>query len=346
MPSFTLNRRRLIQLAGATSAGLMIPGMAQAQNGRVIAAVFPGSWEDAYRTVLPPILSEQGVDLTVAPMLAQDQLARLMATPDNPPFDTLLMSPGQSAVAIENELIVPIDPSRLANWDLLDPSFQDPYGPIVTVEVNGIAYNPDLVPEPTGYADLFENEVYSGLVSWTGFGSNTAVMAYSQLASIYGSGPEDMQAVLDLFAGRPDHLAGVVDSTNTQISLYQQGEVAVFMASTGNIARLRGLGLSAEFAQPETGSPAAPVAIHLASNAANPDAAYAFMDAAISAAAQSQLSEQPYGIFPTNSDVELTPEIEEFVTRDMLGNLVYPDWAFINENRAEWIRTFDSIVAG
>jgi putative spermidine/putrescine transport system substrate-binding protein len=197
----------------------------------------------------------------------------------------------------------------------------------VTIEVNGIAYNPDLVPRPKGYRDLFDNPAYSGLVSWTGFGSNTAVMAYTEMAKILGSGPNDMEAVFKVFKEHPEHLKGVVDSTNHQMTLFQQGEIAVFMCSTGNVARLKSMGLKAEYVAPETGAPAAPVNIHLTKGAKNLDAAYAYMDAAI-------------------SNVALTPEIKAYVTREQLGNMVYPDWVAINKNRADWIRQFDALVAG
>ena len=100
------------------------------------------------------------------------------------------------------------------------------------------------------------------------------------------------------------------------MTLYQQGEIAVFMCSTGNVASLKSLGLKAEFVHPETGSPAAPVNIHLTKGATNPDAAYAYMDAAISKAAQDQLKVPPTEMFPTNKDVALTPGIEAYVTRE------------------------------
>lgn len=269
-----------------------------------------------------------------------------MASPGNPPYDTLLMSPGQTAVALDNDLIQKIDPSRLKNWSMLDPTFQGEYGPTVTIEVNGIAYNPDLVPRPKGYRDLFENPAYKGLVSWTGFASNTAVMAYTEIAKIYGSGPNDMEAVFKLFKEHPEQLKGVVDSTNHQMTLFQQGEIAVFMCSTGNVARLKSLGLKAEYVAPETGSPAAPVNIHLTKGSKNLDAAYAYMDAAISKAAQDALKLPPTEMFPTNKDVALTPGIEAYVTRDQLSKMVYPDWAAINKSRDEWIRKFDALVAG
>ncbi|MGO8499488.1 ABC transporter substrate-binding protein, partial [Rhizobium ruizarguesonis] len=97
------------------------PPAARAESGSMAdaatpAATFPGSWEDAYRTVLTPMVKDAGYDLTIAPAMAQDQLAKIMASPGNPPYDTMLMSPGQMAVAIEKDLIQKIDQSKLKNW--------------------------------------------------------------------------------------------------------------------------------------------------------------------------------------------------------------------------------------
>lgn len=343
------HRRRFGQIVAGVAASAMLPlslRAVAASGGTAVAATFPGNWEDAYRTVLDDILKKQGFGLTVSPAMAQDQLAKVMASPGNPPYDTLLMSPGQMTVAVDKGLIQKIDPSRLKNWNLLDPAFQGEYGPTVTVEVNGIAYNPELVPRPKGYADLFENPAYKGLVSWTGFGSNTAVMAYTEIAKIYGKGPDDMQAVFDLFRKHPEQMASIVDSTNSQMTQFQQGNIAVFMCSTNNVARLKSLGMKAEFVHPETGSPAAPVNIHLTKGSKNLDAAYAYMDAAISQFAQTKLEQPPTEMFPTNKNVELTPAIAAYITREQVKSLVYPDWNVINKNRDTWIRQFDALVAG
>ncbi|MET3899236.1 putative spermidine/putrescine transport system substrate-binding protein [Devosia sp. UYZn731] len=344
MTDFRLNRRMFGLLAAGAAASSLLPSMARASGG-LVAATFPGSWEDAYRSVLTPLVKAAGYDLTVAPALSQDQLTKVMASPGAPAFDTLLISPGQMATAIEHDLIVKIDPTRLKNWSKLAPAFQGEYGPTVTVQIDGIVYNPDLVPKPKGYRDLFENPAYAGLVSWTGFDSNTAVMAYTQIAKIFGTGPEDMDAVFKLFKDSADLRAGVTDTTNHQMALYQQGEIAVFMGSTNNVAHLKSLGLNADFVQPETGSPASPVNIHLTKGSANVDAAYAYMDAALDAGAQATFQSPPTEMFPTNADVELTPNISSVLTRDQVAGLAYPDWVSINKYRDEWTSTFIALIA-
>ena len=122
MTSLDVKRREFMQLvlsAGVTAVGgsmLLRATAARAAAGEVVAAVFPGSWEDAFQNIVAPALKETSdVDLILSPALASDQLGKMMASPGSPPYDALLMSPGQTAIAIENDLIVRVDPHLAAD---------------------------------------------------------------------------------------------------------------------------------------------------------------------------------------------------------------------------------------
>lgn len=340
-----LTRRHFTLTTVSVLAAPALIRPARAAGGAVVAAVFPGSWEDAYRTIVAPLARDAGANVTIAPALAQDQIARLMASPGQPPYDALLVSPGQTATLIEAGLIEKIDPSRLKNWDKLSPIARDEWGPFVTIEVNGIAYNPEVVDRPAGYKALFEDPQYDGQVAFIGFGSNTATMAWTEINKIYGGTYENMQPAFELIELHLPKVGAIATSGSNQMTMYQQGEIAVFMASTGNVARLRELGMPCEFVHPESGSPSVPVAIHMVKGARDPDAVYAYMDAAISAAAQTTLAEAPTAMIPTNADVPFSAVVSEYVTPEQLAAAVYPDWIAINRHRAEWTETFDRIVA-
>jgi putative spermidine/putrescine transport system substrate-binding protein len=343
--TLALTRRAFTLSALSTVAAPALIRPASAATGKVVAAAFPGSWEDAYRAIVAPLAADAGADVTIAPALAQDQIAKLMASPGQPPYDALLVSPGQTATLIEAGLIERIDPSRLRNWDRLTPAARNEWGPYVTIEVNGIAWNPEVVEKPSGYRALFEDPQYDGQVAFIGFGSNTATMAWTEINKIYGGTYENMQPVFDLIRSHLPKIGAIATSGSNQMTMYQQGEIAVFMASTGNVAKLRELGMPCEFAHPESGSPSVPVSIHLVKGAQDPAAVYAYMDAAISAAAQTQLAEAPTAMIPTNADVPYSTVVSEYVTQEQVAAAVYPDWNAINWHRAEWTNTFDRIVA-
>lgn len=341
--SAPLSRRQFQAALALIAANPLWAGRAHAASS-LVAATFPNAWEDAYRRVVAPMLAAQGTELVVAPALAQDQLAKTLASPGKPPYDALLMSPGQTTQAIAQGLIQKIDPNKLKNWDKLSPSARTEWGPNVTVEVNGIAYNPTLVPKPAGYKDLFENPAYDGKVAWINFGSNTAAMAWVQIARLYGGGEDDMAPVFALLKRHLAKIGAIASNGSQQMTLFQQGEIAVFMASTSNVSRLKSLGVPCEFVNPVSGSPAVPVTIHLTRGASDPDAVYRYMDAAISTEAQKSLALPPTEMIPTNVEVPLTAGIKSFVSEADMKKLVYPDWGKINTHRAEWTAEFDRIV--
>lgn len=345
----TLPAMKRRQIGKGIAAGLMlslISGIAHADSS-IVVATFPNTWEDSYRKIITPILAEEGIDLTIAPALTTLQIGNSLAASKAgapPPYDALLLSPGDTAVALDNDLIVKIDPSKLKNWDKLPDNFKTEYGPVVTVEFCGIGYNPDLVPEPSGYKVLFEDPAYKGFVSLGGM-SNTEIMAFSEIANIFGDGPMDFDSFFDLVKEKKDFLGPFIETTTHQMTLFQQKEIGVFMACTNNVAQLQALGVNAKFAAPETGIPAIPVVIHMTKGAKDPDAVYAYMDAAISTAAQTALTAPPIELFPTNDEVPLTDSIKRFVTKDKVGDFVYLDWVTVAKNRDEWTKTYSRIIA-
>ena len=96
----------------------------------VVVAAFPKLGKTPTAGSLRRLSRRMGTELVVAPALAQDQIAKLMANPGQPPYDALLVSPGQTADAATRGLIEKIDPTKLKNWSKLDPGRAERVGPI------------------------------------------------------------------------------------------------------------------------------------------------------------------------------------------------------------------------
>lgn len=343
--------RREIMVSGAlavAAAGMGV-GVLGATSARaateVVAAVFPGAWEDQFADVVAPVLKGEDVDLVVVGALASDQLGRMMASPGNPPYDALLMSPGQTAVARAEGLIAEVDSSMIGNWNNIAPAFRNPWGPAITIQLDGLAYNPEKVRKPEGYADLFSPD-FAGRVAFTGFKSNSAVMAWVQMAKALGGSEDDLGPLWTKLETYLPNVGAIANDMNHQQTLFQQGEIDVMIASTNNVARLKSLGVPIEFVIPAEGAPATPVSIHVANNISDErrSAVHAYMDAVISAEVQAALQEAPLGNFPVNDDVPVSAEVARYMRREDLESFVYLDWGKINEHREEWTIRFDEIV--
>uniref|UniRef100_A0ACD5GNI9 Uncharacterized protein n=1 Tax=Desertifilum tharense IPPAS B-1220 TaxID=1781255 RepID=A0ACD5GNI9_9CYAN len=55
--------------------------------GPLVVASFPGTTDSLYRETLAPIIArETGISISALPLLAFEQVARLKASPENPPL--------------------------------------------------------------------------------------------------------------------------------------------------------------------------------------------------------------------------------------------------------------------
>ena len=77
--SFKLPRRGFLAGSVGLLATPFLAGRARAA-GSVVAATFPGTWEDAYRSVVAPIEPRPASTSPIAPALAQDQIGKMMAS--------------------------------------------------------------------------------------------------------------------------------------------------------------------------------------------------------------------------------------------------------------------------
>ena len=87
----TPDRRTLLKSVGLAGAGALMPGFARAQAQTLVAATFPGTWNEAHRQVLlPAFVKRTGAKATQSIILGTDQISRLSAAKgkDSKPEDT------------------------------------------------------------------------------------------------------------------------------------------------------------------------------------------------------------------------------------------------------------------
>ena len=106
--TYRIDRRGLIGGAAALGAGLAMPSIVRAQSQTLVAATFPGTWNEADRNVISPAFkAATGAAVTQSIVLGTDQVARLTAAKGNrPPFDVAFFDAPQVIDAVRDGLIV------------------------------------------------------------------------------------------------------------------------------------------------------------------------------------------------------------------------------------------------
>ena len=180
-----VTRRQFLISAAATGAALAIGRPAHAK-GSVTAAMYPGTWEEAFRAhVTPALKSAHDVDLEMTPLFAVDQIAKAQAARGAPPFDAFVLDPGPRVTGIERGLFEKFDAKRLGNLARLPSGATDDWGVTVAAQVVGIGYNPKKLPRPKNWTDLLKDPWVSRL-GMTGFQTTYGTVSIIEIAKQFG----------------------------------------------------------------------------------------------------------------------------------------------------------------
>ncbi len=336
-------RRQLLAGAAALGGLSLLPRIAHAK-GAVTSAIYPGSWEEAYRGIVAPALKQaHGVELQMQPLFAVDQIAKARAARGNPLFDTFLLDPGPRVTAIEAGLFEKFDPSRLSHAGTLQPGMADEYGVTVAAQFVGIAYNPKKFDKPpTDWKDLFA-EPYVSRLGLTGFQTTFGTVSILEMARAFGGQGTDVEP---FFAALKQALPKIaaIGAPASMPSLFQQGQCDIMYANTQTVGTLKARGVDIEFVRPASGVITFFTTLHIAKGAQEIDNAYRFIDTVLSAPVQTQLMKGPYFMAPVSSEVQLDGSLPLKSLAEMSG-MVQHDWKQINPLRAGWIERFNREVA-
>jgi putative spermidine/putrescine transport system substrate-binding protein len=336
-------RRQLLAGAGAAGGLSLLPHAAWAK-GNVTAAMYPGSWEEAFRSIVAPALKKaHNVDLDMQPLFAVDQIAKVKAARGAPPFDVFVLDPGPRITGINDGLFEKFDASKLPNRDKVAPYLVDEWGVGVAAQFVGIGYNPKKFPAPPkGWADLFK-EPYVSRLGLTGFQTTFGTVSIIEMAKIFGGSETNVEPFFTEIKKVLPKIAAI-SAPAPMPGLFQQGQCDIMYTNVQTVGTLRARGVDIEFVRPETGTVAFFTTMHLAKGASESANAYKYIDTVISKGAQEALMKPPYFLAPVNKDVPLDASIP-LKTLDEMDKFVRHDWSKINPLRAGWIERFNKEVA-
>lgn len=225
---------------------------------------------------------------------------------------------------LENDLLAPIDTSKLSNWESLAPTFRDANG--VTVDGNvimvpvssgphGIIYSTKDFPDGVdSYAALFD-PTNKGKVALDG-GWLTA-LADTALAS----GNKDPIAMTDAQVGemkdkiiaalRDGQFRTISHSDSDQANLFKSGEIVLADGGRGTAEQINSDDGAVTWVAPTEGTLSWVCGLGISADAANTDAAYAFINDYIGTATQAVVGDLGYVITNPTALPEVSEEFRE-----------------------------------
>ena len=334
-------RRNFLGLSLAAGASLLAMRGASAA-GRIVATTYPGEWEQAHRETIAALFTKKtGAEVDIAPMQGMDQLAKLAAAKDNPPFDVVLLPTGPMLQAVEQDLLAPFPASGAPNLADVPEVFRRPAGPDVALQIVGIAYNPETVKTPPTSWEALWDAAYAGRVGLPAMSSGLGTAFFMEVARMKSGDPYNMDAAFKAVKELLPNVATVSDNPATLSAMIQQGEVDIAPQFLNEVEVVKSKGVPIALTRPETGWAILASGLYIAKNSPNKDLAVQYIDAALDPAVQAALAGPPNYLVPTNSKVPFTGVLSSIAKDmdEMTKNNQY-DWAVVNKSRGEWLDRF------
>ena len=338
-----ISRRQL--LAGGFAAVTFAPRWTWAQSKNLVVATFPGTWSEAHREILAPYFRKRtGASVTQSILLAQDQIARLVAARGGrAPFDVAILDDPQVLDAVKQELIVEYPVAKSPNWKELLPQFQDKWGPKISMQVIGIGYNPRKIPAPPRSWDELWGSKYKGRVGLTALNSQLGIAFLAELNRLRGGSETNWEPAFKALRELLPNVGAIAANLGAYATLWQQEQVDIAPYNFNFVQTLKGKGVPVELAMPETGPVGWRTSLHLVKGGVEPDLAVQYIDSHLAAEVQGQMLKPPFDVIPTNGKVPLAGDISQAIakTHADLAKIRTIDWEKINPQRGPLIERFN-----
>ena len=344
-----ISRRQALKAGTALAVSASLPRVAFAAD-EVVATTYPGSFEEAYRAILLPAFSERsGAQAILTPLLAINQVAKISAARNNPPYDVVIFDEGPLLASLGNDILEPYPSEQSAAFAELPEVFQGHnnggFGPTVTVQIIVMAYNPKKVSAPTDWLDMWDPE-YKGGVGLTGMASSLGTSYMTEITKRLGGDESDYEPAFMKIRELLPSVAAIAPSPGALAALFQTGEVDIAPNYFNNVMLLKEKGVDIDYVIPQGKPVLIRTSMHVVKNTKVAELALQYIDTSIRQPVQQELLDPPYYFVPTNSNVEMKGVIATIApsVQDLLANGIILDWPTIIKTRPQLIERFNKEV--
>jgi len=346
-----LNRRTILGgLAAATT--LSIPTILRAQT-RELVMVGYGNASDAPLIAAGEELGRRnpGISLRVIGGLSAEALAQIKAARGNSPYDLAVMGSPAIINALAQDVLVPLDFSKIPNSKNVDPRFM-PYGydvgQPIWFEGIGVAYDTTKIKSPpTTWKQLWSGE-YNGRIGMCRPQSNLGLGVLAATCEAFGKPQNDMDFALKKWK-ELDPLVGRSPPLLQQ--MIERGEVDLAPLWHVNAALAAAAGLPIGYTKiSEPGPLMLPTNIvHFVNTAeGTADLIAEFADILLTQSIQKMAGSAPIYFGTVVKGIEVPAEAAPYVpsTPEELDSTTSLDWPSFAPLRGQTVESFDRLFAG
>lgn len=337
-----ITRRRVLGAASAMPvAALAAPRIARGAT-ELAVTVNGGTFLDGWRkTVIEPFeRANPGVKVRVVEGLTYQSVALMRAQKDNPTVDVIMMDDVASQEAAAEGLMHPLSLVTVPNLAQIFPDFRvagDTYTKIYYVpEV--ITYNTTTVKSPPASWRGLWDPKFKGRIAVYNLDGAVGMMFFLIVNEMSGGTIENTDpGFAAMKTLKPNVLT--FPTQHAQVSqLFIQGDIVIAPWVSDRATTLQVNGAPVAWSIPKEGSVMAEGTLAIAKGTKNAELALKYVNFAIDAGVQAN-NAKSFFVAPVNQQAKLDEKTARIVPNgpDALKMVKRPDWARVNQHRAQWI---------
>lgn len=304
------------------------------------------------KNITKPFLEKYGIQIERELGNNSVRLTKLISQKNDPVIDVVHFADYYAMLAIKNDLLQPIDVTKLSNYKDIYDFAKDPlggnYAVGYTVYSLGIVYRTDKIKRPiTSWKDFWSKDV-AGHISLADITTTQGPLLMMHFNKIFGGDPydPDLKIAFQKVAELKKSIVTFYKTSSELINLFKMGEVWMAPVPRFSWGQFLETGLPLAWVIPEEGMLGFTNVVAIVKGAKNLDAAYKYIDFILSY--EVQLAEAMDLVdSPVNVKVKVPPEIAEKLTygEDHIKSLVFYDRGFVVDNYDKWINKWNEMIA-
>lgn len=327
----------------------MFAGGSSESGSQLIVSTWGLSEDDLWAEVYEPFEEEYDTTVILDVGNGQERFTKLQNDPRST-VDVIELAQMNTADAVTAGLLDPIRPEEITCFDQLIPAakeiIESGSGAPYTLNSIGIFYDPAAAGiEIDEWEDLWDPALKGKIAVpdiTTTFGPAFVIMA----SDVYGVDPktDNGETAFKALADLKPNVVRTYARSSDIANLFQNGEISVAVVADYAIPVVSAAAPEAVYVVPESGTYANFNVINITKNTDDRDLAVAYINYRLDAATQTRTAEV-LNEAPTNSSVELTPEVAANKTvGDVAARAKMVDFTFVNSVIADWVDSFNRIM--
>jgi len=313
-----------------------------------------GSWQKIMEPlIIKPFEKECGCTIKYQPGSSNNNLARVIATKENPDIDVMYSGNLQQIQGAAQGLFLPLKTEMMPNLGNVWPKLLDDKktNAFLGVIGGGFAYNTKIFKEknlapPTSVMDMLRPE-FKGRLVIEGASSNYGIGMLVLMAEANGGGVNNIEPGFDFAKKVAPSVVVFARKTSDTSRALQQG--SAWLAWWGDVrARtLSSTGFPLKWVTAKEGVPPIIMGASVVKGSKVADMGFRLINHLLSKEVQEVLASK-LNIGPTVKNAELALDVSDRVIYgpDEVGKLMKIDWLKVAEHKAEWIDRWNREVQG